>query len=372
VPEPPLRILHVARPPIAGVPRYVGELVHDQVGRGWHVVVACPADSEACPLALSAGAGTVVWAAARSPGASTLWESWRLARIIGETRPDALHLHASKAGLAGRLVVRGCRPTIFQPHAWSFEGDGIAARLAKYWERAAAPWADVVLCVSEDERRRAVAAGIRPPRVEVVHNGVDLDRYAPASPSERSRSRLALDLDVDAPLAVCVGRLDVQKNQGVLLDLWPRVRAEMRNAQLALVGDGPHTAEHARRGVPGVRLVGHVDDARRWYAAASVVVQPSRWEGMSLSVLEARACARSVVATDVGGMREAIRPGTGAVVAFGDWEALARALITRFADQHRADAEGAAARRDVERRFDMRATAARVATIYREMLALRR
>lgn len=367
-----MRVLHVARPPIAGVPRYVGELVRDQVRRGWEVVVACPAESEARALALSAGAGTAVWAATRSPGASTLWETRRLARIVYEIGPDALHLHASKAGLAGRLVVRGCRPTIFQPHAWSFEGDGIAARLAKHWERAAARWADVVLCVSEDERRRAVAAGIRPRRVEVVRNGVDLGRYAAADASERSRCRAALDMDADAPLAVCVGRLDAQKNQGVLLDLWPRVRAAITDAQLALVGDGPHRAEHANRSMPGVRLVGHVEDARPWYAAASVVVQPSRWEGMSLSVLEARACARSVVATDVGGMREAIRAGTGVVVAFGDWAALAHALIARLGDQARADVEGAAARRDAERRFDIRATAARVAAIYGEALAARR
>jgi glycosyltransferase involved in cell wall biosynthesis len=361
----------VARPPIAGVPRYVGELVHDQIRRGWDVAVACPAESEARALATSAGAGTAVWAATRSPGASTLSESRSLARIVGEMRPDALHLHASKAGLVGRLVVRGCRPTIFQPHAWSFEGDGIVPRLAKYWERAAAPWADVVLCVSEDERRRAVAAGIRAPRVEVVPNGVDLSRYAPADARERSRCRLALDLDADAPLAVCVGRLDVQKNQGVLLDVWPRVAAAVPNAQLALVGGGPHWADHASRGVAGVHLVGQVDDVAAWYAAASVVVQPSRWEGMSLSVLEARACARSVVATDVGGMREAIRPGTGAVVAFGDWAALTDALIARLGDQPRADAEGARARRDAERRFDIRASAARVAAIYGEMLAAR-
>jgi glycosyltransferase involved in cell wall biosynthesis len=182
---------------------------------------------------------------------------------------------------------------------------------------------------------------------------------------------MALDLDADAPLAVCVGRLDVQKNQGVLLDLWPRVRAAVPDAQLALIGDGPHWAEHTSRGVAGVRLVGHVEDVRAWYAAASVVVQPSRWEGMSLSVLEARACGRSVVATDVGGMREAIQPGTGAVVAFGDCAALADALIARLDDQGRADAEGAAARRDAERRFDIRVAAARVATIYGELLAAR-
>jgi glycosyltransferase involved in cell wall biosynthesis len=366
-----MHVLHVARPLVAGVPRYVGDLARDQVARGWRVAVASPPESEARTLALQAGAEPIAWPASRSPGPSTVSETWRLARIVAGVRPDVMHLHAAKAGLAGRLVARGSRPTIFQPHAWSFEGNGVAPRVALHWERAAARWADVVVCVSEDERRRAVSAGVRRARLEVVPNGVDLRRYPYADTMTRGRARAGLGIDVAAPVAVCVGRLDVQKNQGVLLDLWPDIRAAVPGATLALVGDGPDRAAYAARAVEGVRLVGQVEDMARWYAAASVVVQPSRWEGMALSVLEARASGRSVVATDVGGMREVIGAGTGAVVASGDRAVLCEALTTRLAAPEAADREGEAARADVERRFDVRATADRIAELYEEALVCR-
>lgn len=83
--------------------------------------------------------------------------------MIGRLRPDVLHAHSAKAGLAGRLAVRGGVPTVFQPHAWSFDAvGGATAALALRWERFGARWADRVLCVSEAERRAGEAEGSPP------------------------------------------------------------------------------------------------------------------------------------------------------------------------------------------------------------------
>jgi glycosyltransferase involved in cell wall biosynthesis len=105
-----------------------------------------------------------------------------------------------------------------------------------------------------------------------------------------------------------------------------------------------------------------------WLAAADVVVAPSRWEGMALVPLEAMACARSVVATDVAGMAEAVPVEAGAIVPLGDRSALAAALGARLADSPRADAEGAAGRAHVVSNCDAAQASAAIADIYARLL----
>lgn len=160
------------------------------------------------------------WPAERSPGAGTVTEAWRLRRIVRAAAPDVVHLHSAKAGLAGRLAVRGAVPTVFQPHAWSFAAvEGPLAAATLHWERFASRWAHRLLCVSVQERADGVAAGVSADWA-VVPNGVDVRHYAPA---DRRAARIALGLDLHAPLAVCVGRLCRQKGQDVLLAAWPEV-----------------------------------------------------------------------------------------------------------------------------------------------------
>src|SRR5690348_8518603 len=114
------RILHVCVPTVAGVPTVLLGYVKDQLARGYAVFVACPPDGWLAAAAAEAGATVLCWNAAREPGARVAGETFHLAQLIWSTRPHVVHLHSAKAGLAGRLAVRGRRPTVFQPHAWSF------------------------------------------------------------------------------------------------------------------------------------------------------------------------------------------------------------------------------------------------------------
>jgi glycosyltransferase involved in cell wall biosynthesis len=304
------------------------------------------------------------WRARAQPGPWVALELGRLARIVRSFDPQLMHLHSSKAGLVGRMLVRRRRPTVMQPHSWSFFARTGRIRDATLrWERFGARWADVVLCVSEDERRLGLEEGVDA-RYVVLPNGIDLQTF---SPGDRASARDVLGLG-DEPLAVCVGRLHRQKNQGALLDAWPAVRAAVPEAQLVLLGEGPDRDGLEARAVEGVTFAGQTSDVRSWLAATNVVAQPSRWEGMSLSLLEALAAARSVVVTDVPGMREVVVDGVGAVVPPGDTEALASALASRLADPGRADAEGAAGRARVEQHHDRRDQFDGIAALYAELL----
>jgi glycosyltransferase involved in cell wall biosynthesis len=344
-----LHVLHAAQATTEGVGRFLDNATRDQAGRGWRVTVATPPSDRIASVCAETRTRHVEWRARRDLGVDVLAETRALRRIVHDAQPDVLVLHSSKAGLAGRLALRGSVPTIFRPAAWSFLHTGPRSRRAALaWERVAARyWTDVVLCVSAAERARGEIARVRG-RYRVVRNAVDVERFSPASSEERAAVRRRLGFD--GPVAVCVGRLARQKGQDRAVAAWPAVRARAEGARLVLVGDGPDRSALARSAaeVNGVQLVGSRADVRDWFVGADVVVAPSRWEGCSFAVLEALACGRSVVATDVEGMREAIidppRPPAGAVVPELDADAFATAVGDRLADPEMAAMEGTAAR----------------------------
>ncbi|MFC8450482.1 glycosyltransferase [Kitasatospora sp. NPDC057223] len=367
-----MTILHIAQPVDGGVARVLVDLVRGQQEAGHRVLVACPRGGRLADGAAAAGALVQDWPARRSPGPATAAEVWRLRRIVRGAAPDVLHLHSAKAGLAGRLAVRGAVPTVFQPHAWSFAAvEGPVAAATLRWERYAARWAARVLCVSDQERQDGEAAGVRAAWA-VVPNGVDTAHYAPA---ERRAARMSLGLDLEAPLAVCVGRLCRQKGQDVLLAAWPEVLRRVPAARLALVGGGPDEAVIASTvrelaAPSGVRLAGDVPDPRPWLAAADLVVLPSRWEGMALAPLEAMASGRPVLLTDVPGARECLPPQerVRGVVPAGDPAALAVGMARALADPIECERRGSVARDHLERCHDVRAVVEQVDELYRTVV----
>ncbi|MEY9873641.1 glycosyltransferase involved in cell wall biosynthesis [Streptacidiphilus sp. MAP12-33] len=374
----PLTILHVSQPVDGGVAQVVADLVRGQVADGHAVVVACP-----CPEggrlsrdATASGARLVPWGAERSPGAGLPQELAALRRIVAEVRPDLVHLHSSKAGLVGRLAIRSRVATVFQPHAWSFEAvTGPTAKLTARWERWATRWSDRLVCVSESERARGQAAGLHA-RWALVPNGVDLKRYDPAGLPSKQRARRSLGLSQHAPLAVCVARLCRQKGQDLLLRAWGEVLAELPHARLALVGDGPDRGvlEELAAGlsVPeSVVFAGRVEDPRPWYAASDLTVLPSRWEGMALAPLEAMACARPVVLTDVAGARE-ILGDQQFPVPVGDTRTLATSLVRLMSDLELAAELGRRSRARTTERHDLRSTRMLMGQVYEAVLQSRR
>lgn len=367
-----LRILHVAQPTSGGVAQVVADLARSQRTDGHDVAVVCPGDDGLASRLAAEGIRTVHWDVKRAPGPTLLAETRALDRILAHEAPDLVHLHSSKAALAGRLALRGRLATVFQPHAWSFEAaDGVLRFASLRWERLAARWADRVVCVSEAERRLGADVGIAA-RWAVVANGVDMKRFHP-------KSDAISDPASDGPLVVAVGRLCRQKGQDVLLHAWPAVLERFGAARLALVGDGPDSArlagmvaDDAR--LRGVRFLGAVDDPSPWYQAADLVVLPSRWEAMALVPLEASACGRLVVASDVAGVRESLPPERApwAVVPPGEPRALASALVDALTAAA-GDPEGWAraglrAAEHARTRHDIAQTAAEMTHVYVQVL----
>jgi glycosyltransferase involved in cell wall biosynthesis len=367
-PDPP-HVLHLAQPTDGGVRRYVVEACADQLGRGWRVSVACP-DGPLAEDVRALGVDWRSWEATRAPGPATLRETWAASRIVADSQPDVVHLHSSKAGLAGRFAVAGRRPTIFQPHGWSWLATrGRTRALALGWERLATRLADAVVCVGDGEAAVGRAEGLTGP-LRVVRNGVDCARFSPADARSARQARTALDLPADGPIVLCPGRLSRQKGQDVLLAAWPGVLARSPGATLVLLGDGEMTAELRTVATPGVRFVPAATDLRPWFAAADVVAMPSRWEGLPLVALEAAASGRAVVGSAIPGLTEVVTPETGELVPPEDPAALTEALAGLLNDPDLAHRRGAAARAVATARFDHRFTYERLAELTRSIAGL--
>ncbi|MDX3454741.1 glycosyltransferase [Streptomyces sp. ME02-8801-2C] len=371
-PDPRPRVLHVTQPVDGGAARVVADLARAQLAAGLHVAVACPDDGDLPARLRALGADVRPWHATRAPGPSLVGEVRRLGRVVGAVRPDVVHAHSAKAGIATRLAVRGRVATVFQPHAWSFEAvGGPTAALALKWERWGARWASRVVCVSDAERATGVRAGIAG-QWRVIPNGIDTERFHPAAANPvRDRIPLLGGVEPAAPLVVCVGRLCRQKGQDVLLRAWDEVAERVPGARLVLVGDGPDARRLRALAPDSVLFAGAVADAVPWYRAADLVVLPSRWEGMALAPLEAMACGRPVVVTDVDGGRESLPAALAprCLVPPENPAALAGTVAELLLDPQLRASLGQLGRRHVLSAHDVRHTAEAVAGVYRELIS---
>ena len=228
-----------------------------------------------------------------------------------------------------------------------------------------------VVTVSEELRRLLVdGEGIAASRIQVVPNGVDL-----ASPRDPGGTRLRERERIPghARLVGVVAGLRPEKNHALLLESAARLRIRFPQLHLVFVGDGPLLPDlqaHARRlGMEDrTRFLGFRSDLPEVYAALDVVALTSDTEGMPLTLLEAMAAGKPVVASRVGGVPEVVEhERTGLLFAPGDGAALDQALAFLLTRPDACRAMGEAGRCRYETHFTLRRMARAYATIYRSV-----
>jgi glycosyltransferase involved in cell wall biosynthesis len=185
--------------------------------------------------------------------------------------------------------------------------------------------------VANEEVRRALLERREPAeRIEVIHHGIDMARYAPGAVPRRDDLD-GLHLDPEQRLVLFAGRLSEEKGALRYLD----IAAQLGDAQgvtVAMIGDGPMRQQVEERalqlGLGGrVHRLGFVPDARPYLRRADVVVIPSDIDGLPLVALEALALGTPVVASRLGALPEVIEPGrTGAILDPQDVEGFVRAI----------------------------------------------
>jgi glycosyltransferase involved in cell wall biosynthesis len=197
-------------------------------------------------------------------------------------------------------------------------------------------------------------AGVPAAKVFALPNTVDTETFSPAAPETHAALRLKLGLPAHVPIVVYIGRLVEIKGLDVLLQAWASMPVE---AHLVIVGDGPHAEALRQQAAPyGDRIIftGIQHNTADYLRASDIWTLPSYGEGLSVSLLEAMACALPVVTTPVGEIPYVIQhEQNGLLVPPGDAHALAAAL--RFVIEHPAEAQamGQRARETVVGRYGL-------------------
>ena len=288
-----------------------------------------------------------------------------LRRGLKAFAPHLVGLHGPKAGAVGRLAAKGLgAAVVYTPYRWPFgEGAGPRGAVMRAAERKLAPLADRIISTCDHEFQLAREAGVGTiAQLSRVHAGVpDVSPELRAIPSEApARLVVAASLEEPTDPFTLLRALDVLRDRAWTLE-W--------------LGEGT-LLPGARRLVQSLRFddrcefVGHHDDVASRLAKASVLVLPTTSAGLPLSVLEDMRAGLPVVASAIGGIREAVDAHTGRTVAPADPMALSRALAELIDDPALRGRLGMAGRRRYEESFTFARRLERTLDVYRSLVPM--
>lgn len=329
-----------------GLERTVVDLIASQRDAGHECRVICLFKLGLLARELLAS-GVRVDACGKRPGLDL--RALRRARALIRQSPDAvIHTHNAMAHYYAVLASLGL-PVKCRINTRHGMGGRTRSGRQEWLYRQSLRGTDYAVAVCEAARERFAADGMRPRRALLsVPNGIRLERFRPADDVARQSLVAELGLSTGSRIIGTVGRLQPVKDHALLLRAFAKVRVQVPEAALVIVGDGPlRAALEAQAEQAGlsdaVRFMGDRHDVPRLLTGMEVFALTSTSEGYSVALLEACASSLPIVATDVGGNREIVRHGiNGRLVPSGDTAAIATALIALLRGGEQAAAMGRA------------------------------
>jgi glycosyltransferase involved in cell wall biosynthesis len=310
--------------------------------------------------------------------------AWQLFRLIARERFDVVHTHTSTPGVVGRIAAWLARTPVrlHTAHGWPVsEYSGFMARLVYgSIERFAGSLSTRVICVSHATQVRGLRYKLAPPqKLVTIRNGIDPTPFMTAHPDAAESLRRELGI---APTALLIGttnRLAPQKDVKTLLRAVARLVELLgsREFVLLLAGEGSETPTLRQLCSSldierHVRFLGLRRDIPALLSALDVFVTTSLWEGLSVSVLEAMAAAKPIVATDIEANAEVIEhERTGLVVPVQSPQQVASAIARFAGDSSFAARCGADARRRLLESFTIDRMCAEEWQLYEKLLESR-
>ena len=296
-------------------------------------------------------------------------------QILKKIKPHIVHTHTAKAGAIGRIAARMARvPLVLHTfHGHVFDGYFSKRKSQAFVqvERALAHSTNKILAISDKQREDLVFRYriARPDKVKVVPLGLDLStfRKLPGRAGVDGLVRKQLNISASDKVIVTVGRLVPIKRFDLLISAFQRIKEIEPHAHLVIVGDGEcRTAlETQAASNHKIHFLGLRRDLPAIYGDSDLMVLSSDNEGTPVAVIEALASGVPVVATDVGGVRDILRPGMGTIVPAGRVQELSEAIKKHLANLHPLED---ALRDDVFARYSHRRLLADIERLYDELV----
>ncbi len=276
----------------------------------------------------------------------------RLARVIAGFRPDVLHTHMYVLKYCLPAMIGGRCRTVHTLHSVAEEEVELASRLL---QQVAFRAGVVPVAIGEGVAESMRSTYRLDPR-HVIPNGIPVSDCAPP-PGAREQVRSSLGIPADSPTFACIAQFVPAKNHEGLISAFASQRLRSRNAHLLLAGDGdrrPQLERQAREAgaADHIHFLGVRSDVPAVLAAADAFVLASRREGNPLSVMEAMAAGKPVLATAVGCIPELVPEGAGRLVRPGEPGSLEAAMFEIAGDLGLARMMGGVAARFARERFD--------------------
>ncbi len=299
---------------------------------------------------------------------TALRAAFELRRFLKQQKIQIVHTFFESSDIWAGLVTKTLSKAKL---VWARRDMGILrARKHHIAYRLMAGMPDAVFAVSDQVRRHAIEVDrIDPARVQTIYNGLNLEDWDAAPRPAKV---------ADEFLVTTVGNIRRVKGHDVLIRAAAAVVQQFPKVTFSIAGEvlEPGYFRELQTLVENLslsnhfRFVGGVTNLRQHLAATDIFVLPSRSEGFSNAIVEAMAASLPVVATDVGGNREAVKDGiSGFVVPSDDPNALSAAILKLLFDPSQARAMGAEGRKLAAERFTVEAMMNRTASAYRSLLS---
>lgn len=294
-----------------------------------------------------------------------------LARVIKQQRIELVHCHdfysnlfgSLAARLAGRKKLITCRRNM-----------GVMFTLTqRLGQRLAYALSAAIIANSDAAKQIMVTREHVPPgKIHCIYNGIDTDYFSPREPSAELAE--SLGFPNGTPVVGIVGRLHPDKGQDMFIRAAARIHEARPDVRFLIVGEGPARSEFQGLArdlgmAEAIVFAGDREDVPDLLALMDVFVLTSLAESLPNAVLEAMACERPVVATNVGGVPELVTEGeTGWLVPAGDPEIIAERVLRVIGDGELASKMGAVARQRVLDEFSSQRLVEKVEAVYAAVL----
>jgi glycosyltransferase involved in cell wall biosynthesis len=287
---------------------------------------------------------------------------FKLIRLIKRRNIDLIHSNGSRATIYGGIAARITKI----PLIWHVR----IADTDKWVDKVLARFATKILVVS-----KAVSLRFKwnKKKITVVYNGIDLEKFNPLIDGTKIRQEFSLLSST--PLVGIVGRLDNYKGHEYFIKAAKKVIDAIPNTRFLIVGDGENRKKletlKMKLGLNGhVIFTGNRNDIAEIMAALDLFVLSSVSEGFGRSAVEAMACGKAVVASNVGGLSEIVEDGiTGKLVPPRNPDALMTTILGLLKDKEKAKRMGRAGRQRAEKMFSLQQNIKKTLRIYEQIIS---